>query len=89
VQRNRGIDAVLVGKPGRRPILVRVQRATETLRQATESLRKAGKKKQPATLVLLATGPVLHEPASAIPPDMLVLPSVASSLHERLGRFDY
>lgn len=88
VQRNRGIDAVLVGKPGRRPILVRVQRATETLRQATESLRKAGRKKQPATLVLLATGPVLDEPASAIPPDMLVIPSVASALRERLGRFD-
>jgi site-specific DNA-methyltransferase (adenine-specific) len=88
VQRNRGIDAILVGKPGRHPILVRVQRAAETLRQAADSLRKAGKKKQPATLVLLATGPVLDAPAAAIPQGILVVPSVASNLRKRLGLLD-
>jgi site-specific DNA-methyltransferase (adenine-specific) len=87
VQRNRGIDALLVSEPGRQPILVRVQRAHETLRQAAESLRKAGKRKQPATLVLLATHPDTDEPASTIPPSILVIPSVASNLRKRLSLF--
>jgi site-specific DNA-methyltransferase (adenine-specific) len=56
VQRNRGIDAILRTPPGEHPVLIRVQRAGETLLDAAEQLHRAGQSKQPATLILVATG---------------------------------
>jgi site-specific DNA-methyltransferase (adenine-specific) len=83
VQRNRGIDALLVGTPGHRPVLVRVQRADETIAQAARLLLRAGKKKQPASLVLLVTdADRCGGPNEPMPSGILAVPSVACALRE-------
>ena len=86
VQRNRGIDALLNSAPGENPILLRVQRHGESLSETAELLHAAGRSKQPATLVLIATQ--LQHPDglfSMFPPDVLVVNSVAEELHQRLA----
>ena len=86
VQRNRGIDALLNSAPGENPILLRVQRHGESLTEAAELLHAAGRSKQPATLVLIATQ--LQHPDglfSMFPPDVFVVNSVAEELHQRLA----
>jgi site-specific DNA-methyltransferase (adenine-specific) len=84
VQRNRGIDAILNTPPGENPILIRVQRAEENLMEAAELLHHAGKKKQPATLVLVVTD--THPSAdlfNVIPSGVLLVNSTASELADR------
>jgi len=86
VQRNRGIDALLNSAPGENPILVRVQRQNESLSDAAELLRIAGRTKQPATLLLLATQSQHRDDLfSMLPPDVLVVNSVAQELNQRLA----
>ncbi len=55
VQRNKGMDAIINGGAGSGPTLVRVQRTGESLQNAAESLYKAGLKKKPAAMILVAT----------------------------------
>lgn len=55
VQRNRGIDAIVRATPGSQPILIRVQRPGELLGDAAQLLHRAGRSKQPAQLILIAT----------------------------------
>lgn len=86
VQRNRGIDALLNTAPGENPILLRVQRQGESLSDAAELLHAAGRSKQPATLVLVATQSQHPDGLfSMFPPDVLVVNSVAEELHQRLA----
>ena len=86
VQRNRGIDALLNSAPGENPILLRVQRQGESLSDAAELLHAAGRSKQPATLVLIATQSQHPDGLfSMFPPDVLVVNSVAEELHQRLA----
>ena len=86
VQRNRGIDALLNSAPGENPILLRVQREGESLLDAAELLHAAGRSKQPATLVLIATQSGHPDGLfSMFPPDVLVVNSVAEELHQRLA----
>ena len=86
VQRNRGIDALLNSAPGENPILIRVQRQGESLSDAAELLHAAGRSKQPATLVLIATQSQHPDGLfSMFPPDVLVVNSVAEELHQRLA----
>jgi site-specific DNA-methyltransferase (adenine-specific) len=86
VQRNRGIDALLNSAPGENPILLRVQRQGESLSYAAELLHAAGRSKQPATLVLIATQSQQPDGLfSMFPPDVLVVNSVAEELHQRLA----
>jgi site-specific DNA-methyltransferase (adenine-specific) len=86
IQRNRGIDALLNSAPGENPILLRVQRQGESLSDAAELLHVAGRSKQPATLVLIATQSQHPDGLfSMFPPDVLVVNSVAEELHQRLA----
>jgi len=86
VQRNRGIDALLNSAPGENPILLRVQRQGESLSEAADLLHAAGRSKQPATLVLVATQPQRADGLfSLLPPDVLVVNSLAEELHQRLA----
>lgn len=55
VQRNRGIDAILVDLYEARPVLVRVQKSTETLMDAATLLCKAMKTKQSKRAILVQT----------------------------------
>jgi site-specific DNA-methyltransferase (adenine-specific) len=86
VQRNQGIDAILNVQPGENPVLIRVQRSSETLLDAAERLHKAGQNKQPAALVLIVTqsgGP--SELLSLLPADVIRENSAAVELKERLS----
>jgi len=84
VQRNRGIDAILNTLPGENPVLIRVQRAEESVAEAAVLLHDAGQKKQPATLVLVVTntnqGTDLF---GGLPQDVLLVNSTACELAER------
>jgi len=54
VQRNKGIDAILSSDIGGRPILVRIQRDSETILDAAKSLHRAAKGKNAAALFVVA-----------------------------------
>lgn len=55
VQRNKGIDAILVEQFENAPILVRVQKRNETLSEAATHLLKAKKTKQSKKVILIQT----------------------------------
>lgn len=86
VQRNHGIDAILITPPGANPILIRVQRPGEALFDAAEQLHTAGESKQPATLILVVTGSRQSGGLfDLLPPDVLLINSTATELRERLA----
>ena len=55
VQRNKGIDAILVDQHDNTPILVRVQKQNEPLDQAASLLAKAMKTKKSKKSILIQT----------------------------------
>ncbi len=55
VQRNKGIDAILVEQYEKTPILVRIQRVNETLSEAASYLLKAKETKQSKKVILIQT----------------------------------
>ena len=55
VQRNKGIDAILVEQFEGSPVLVRVQKKNETLAEAASHLLKAKKTKQSKKVILIQT----------------------------------
>lgn len=55
VQRNQGIDAILKNDINGRPILVRVQRANETILEAANCLYRASREKNAAVMFVVAT----------------------------------
>ncbi len=55
VQRNKGIDAILVEQFDNAPVLVRVQKRSETLSEAASHLLKAMKTKQSKKVILIQT----------------------------------
>ena len=55
VQRNKGIDAILVEQYENTPVLVRVQRINETLSESASYLLKAKEKKQSKKVILIQT----------------------------------
>lgn len=55
VQRNKGIDAILVEQFEGSPVLVRVQKKNETLNEAASHLLKAKKTKQSKKVILIQT----------------------------------
>lgn len=55
VQRNKGIDAILVEQFEGSPVLIRVQRKNETLAEAMSYLLKAKEKKQSKKVIIIQT----------------------------------
>jgi site-specific DNA-methyltransferase (adenine-specific) len=55
VQRNKGIDAILVEQYENTPVLVRIQRGNETLSEAASYLLKAKETKQSKKVILIQT----------------------------------
>ena len=86
VQRNRGIDAIVRAVPGSQPILIRVQRSGELLGDAAQLLHRAGKSKQPAQLILIAT----EERTSAnlfddLPVDVTIINSTSKEVVQQVA----
>ncbi|MDQ6961372.1 MAG: DNA methyltransferase [Mariprofundaceae bacterium] len=63
VQRNKGVDAILVDMYENSPVLVRVQKKNETLSEAATCLMKAKKRKKSKKVILIQTSEVglFHE----------------------------
>jgi len=80
VQRNHGIDALLVETYKGVPIPVRVQRNGETVADAAHALHKAAKTKMAGRMILVATEdqPSLFE--TEIPQEILVVTSAALAI---------
>ncbi len=78
VQRNRGIDAILVETYENSPVLVRVQKKTETLAEAASYLVKAKKIKNSKKVILIQTqeGGLFEEEISHDGMTILQSPSV-------------
>ena len=86
VQMNRGIDAIVRAAPGSQPILIRVQRPGELLGDAAQLLHRAGRSKQPAQLILIAT----EERTSAnlfddLPADVTIINSTAKEVLRQIA----
>jgi site-specific DNA-methyltransferase (adenine-specific) len=87
VQRNHGIDAILVKHSNGYPVLVRIQRETETLQETAQLLLRASKDKQPAVLIVIATHDthdMFQDDFGEIIPNVIVLKSPGLLIKHRL-----
>jgi len=86
VQRNKGIDAILKYDLNGRPILVRVQRANETILGAANRLYRAARDKNAAAMFVVATqrGGYL-EFENQFPPDVVIVDAPALSISDTLA----
>ncbi len=83
VHRNSGIDGLLKSEMGGKPVFVRVQRNTETVLEAAESIKKASKGKGDCKLLVFATKHDLF-PSSDIS-DVMVVPTTSYSVASLLN----
>jgi site-specific DNA-methyltransferase (adenine-specific) len=85
VHRNKGIDAVLRELVDGQPVPLRVQRLGETVSAAAESLYRAGRTRNAATMVLIVTdaGSRLDTPCP-LPKEILLVEAPAEALRKRL-----
>jgi site-specific DNA-methyltransferase (adenine-specific) len=87
VQRNKGIDAILMEQINQRPILIRVQRETETVREAANLLHKAGQSKQASAMILIAThdqGNMFSYTEEELQPEIIVVETPGLSIEQKL-----
>lgn len=85
VQRNRGIDAILEQDLDGKPILVRIQRGSETVHECAAKLRKASIRKDAGALFVIKT----HDENTLgffddVPPNVTVLDSTSYSIGEAI-----
>lgn len=85
VHRNKGIDAILKTDIQGEPILIKIQRSTETILEAANLLNKASKGKNAAALFLIATQKGgFFEFGDYFPADVIILDSPALLVLEAL-----
>lgn len=86
VQRNSGIDAIHDRFVDGKPVVLRVQRPGEDLAEAAKRLRRAGRKKDAALLLLIRTEQDERQPSfmEIIPDDVHIIDSLAVSLQVNL-----
>lgn len=89
VQRNKGIDAILVEQAEGRPVPVRVQRSHESVTEAAQQLFRAGRTKHANVMFLVATwvGGELdlgHE----LPPGVFIVNGPALDIASKLATFN-
>ena len=95
IQRNKGIDALLNGKAGTDPVLIRVQRPDESIMDTIGALRKASRNKKYSFLVIVATEASLV-PYGQEEDDLIIVESTAKTIqalsrsraHPELRLFD-
>ena len=80
VQRNKGIDAILTQQFQGSPILVKVQKKTETLSEAAELLHKAMRVKKSKKSFLIQTADYLDLLDKNIPTEIKIIPSPAFNI---------
>jgi site-specific DNA-methyltransferase (adenine-specific) len=87
VQRNKGIDAILKEDIHGRPVLVRIQRAHETILEAAQLLRQAAQAKPAAVMFVIKTreGGLLPF-ADDLPPGVQVIDGPALAISAEVAR---
>lgn len=80
VQRNKGIDAILVKMYHNKPVAIRVQKENEYLNDAINLLNNAGKKKNCIFTILIKTTENIEMYAVQIPDNMIIIDSYSLSL---------
>lgn len=90
VQRNQGIDAILSREFNGKPVLVRVQRPTESVQQSAVKLVKASRSKDSKALIVVKTHDEnMLEFADDVPSDVIVVDStsysIGAALEQRLA----
>lgn len=89
MQRNQGIDAILKNDINGRPILVRVQRANETILEAANRLYRASRDKNAAAMFVVATQKGGYfEFEAQFPPGVDVIKAPALAILEALTRLE-
>lgn len=73
VQRNRGIDAILKKYYRGAPVVLKIQKDTETVLQSAELLREAGDKRKCSFYILITNEPVEENICYRLPQNMIVL----------------
>lgn len=90
VQRNKGIDAVLKKDLNGKPILVRVQRADESILEAANRLYKASKRKSAAAMFVIATQRGGYfEFENQFPPGVTIIDAPALAITDSLAQFNH
>jgi len=86
VQRNKGIDALLIETYEGVPIPVRIQRNGETIMEAIRALHKAAKQKMPKCMILVVTEeqPTLFE--IEIPREVILIDSISLSISKAIKK---
>jgi site-specific DNA-methyltransferase (adenine-specific) len=87
VQRNKGIDAILKDDLNGKPILIRVQRANETILEAANYLYKAARGKNAAMMFVVATQRGGYfEFENQFPPGVVIVDAPALSISQTLAQ---
>lgn len=87
VQRNKGIDAILKDDLNSKPILIRVQRANETILEAANYLYKAARGKNAAMMFVVATQRGGYfEFENQFPPGVVIVDAPALSISQTLAQ---
>lgn len=87
VQRNKGIDAILKDGLNGMPIPIRVQRASETILEAANSLYKAARSKDAPVMFVIATQRGGYfEFDNQFPPGVVIVDAPALSISETLAQ---
>ncbi len=86
VQRNRGIDAIVRATRGSQPILIRFQSSGVRLGDAAQLVHRAGRSKQPAQLILIATeGRAPANLFDDLPVDVTIITSTAKEVVKQIA----
>lgn len=84
VQRNKGIDGFLKQYYQNAPVAVKIQKATESLKQAVELLKIAGNKKKCRAMILIRTRNDNFDLNTSIPGNVIVIDDYKIKLEHEL-----
>ena len=85
VQRNKGIDGFLKKHYQNAPVAVKIQRETESFKQAVELLKQAGHKKKCNVMILIRTKKAASDINVDIPQNMIVIDDYKLQLESSLN----
>lgn len=88
VQRNKGIDAILIKLYGEKPVAIRIQKENESISNAVQLLHQAGKKKNCIATVLIKTSDSIDMFGTQKPSNMIIIDSYNLTLNNYLETLD-
>ena len=86
VQRNKGIDAFLKKHYNNKPVAIKIQKETESFREALTLLSSAGKRKDCSYLILITQTEGWHNECTDIPSNVIVLETMGLQFDHHVKR---